>query len=323
MNIAIVGILSNPSVSLRSHNAGNTYYVKSYIQYAYPEAQVSIMTEKDDWSKADILFITEGVNFREGVYNLFGGVSDELKHRLFMLMNFEGRIFSFGREKVYYWPLIVKRNIPGFERYSDLEIDEKIHRVLGIDSFTDSLVLGDSHSLSVYSEGMDLDRNDGKTLHGFLKDGLRSYVGENYKMLRFYAGNIDVRHHICRMYREHERRAVIRTMVRDLGDQLEALNLERIQVVELLPIENEERKLPKTGYFDGRPFWGSWEERNAVKDLFNAEILDMCLERGFEYLSWNGLTNIFGELDFSKMEGSSSVHLAPHFYMFKETFIDA
>jgi hypothetical protein len=44
--------------------------------------------------------------------------------------------------------------------------------------------------------------------------------------------------------------------------------LSHVGIYELLPCEEEARKLPKSGEFMKKPFWGSWEERmECEKDI--------------------------------------------------------
>ena len=51
----------------------------------------------------------------------------------------------------------------------------EIPQTLDLLKTSDKLVLGDSHSISVYKEGHTISRNDGKTLKGFLNKGLQNY----------------------------------------------------------------------------------------------------------------------------------------------------
>lgn len=317
MKIGLTGILSKPSTRLSSHNAGNTFYVKSKIEEKFGlQVDIVDMEESEDF---DTIVLTEGVNFRKGIFNLFGGVSEGLISRLRALDRFTGDLYSFGPEDIDYTPLVEKR-IP------DLEFKmPRITKLTENDFDCSRFILGDSHSLSVYEKGYALSRNDGKTLHGFLRDGIAKYLPTvDLDVFRFYAGNIDIRHHLCRLYSEGQEFKAIDSMIDDLENQLSDLTLEgvnSIEIVELLPIENESRKLPKTGYFEGKPFHGSWYLRDRAKNYFNLKLLEMCERNGFNFLKWPDMTNEYGELDFKYMEARQSVHIAPKYYMFKNTFI--
>jgi len=82
------------------------------------------------------------------------------------------------------------------------------------------------------------------------------------------------------------------------------------RIYELLPIENESRKIPKSGFYNGKPFSGTWEERNNARKLFNEIIHDSGLG-----IKWtNYLLNQKGELDFAYMEKPQSIHLSREYY---------
>ena len=78
------------------------------------------------------------------------------------------------------------------------------------------------------------------------------------------------------------------------------------RIYELLPIENESRKIPQSGYYKGKPFYGTWDERNSARKLFNEIIHDS----GYGIKWTNYLMNSKGELDFDYMEKPKSIHLS-------------
>ncbi len=97
--------------------------------------------------------------------------------------------------------------------------------------------------------------------------------------------------------------------------QLIDLEIEHIDVVQALPIENESRVLPKTGYYKGTPFTGSWAERTELVKEFNRLVREMCNRNGWN--TWKHpevFYNSFGELTFDVMEKPKSVHIAREFY---------
>ena len=78
----------------------------------------------------------------------------------------------------------------------------------------------------------------------------------------------------------------------------------------MLPIENESRKIPQSGYYKGQPFYGSWSERNDFRNQFNDYI-----EKEYGIIRWTQhLYNELGELDFKYMEKPQSIHLSREFY---------
>ena len=76
---------------------------------------------------------------------------------------------------------------------------------------------------------------------------------------------------------------------------------------ELLPIENPERKVPKTGYYKGTAYYGSWEERTEARNVF-METLEASGKKVFKWVDM--LKNSKGELDFEHMEKPQSIHLS-------------
>ena len=82
-----------------------------------------------------------------------------------------------------------------------------------------------------------------------------------------------------------------------------------------LPIENESRPLPKTGYYKDAPFAGSWAERTELVKQFNQLVTDMCKRN--DWKTWQHpevYLNSFGELTFDVMEKPKSVHIAREYY---------
>ena len=194
-----------------------------------------------------------------------------------------------------------KRRIPIiFNKYI-----ESVDRLLEVDS----LVLGDSHAISVYEEGWDIKRVDYKTLYGFLKENIKSYIPQGIERLKFYAGNIDIRHHLCR-----PGTILIKDLVLELEKQLIELGVDVI-LVEPLPIEDESREIPKTGLYRGTPFYRSWNEREVKRQILSSELLRICNKNGWKFQAWpSHFVDENGKLKFEYMESRRSVHLAPKHY---------
>ena len=299
----MIGVISNPVKSLNSHNGGWTLITKNLLECKF-KTNVDILTDKDNWNKYDVLVVNEGVNYKSGVYNFFGGVQDSTKLRLQKFNDFKGELFSLN-ENVNYNDMCLKRK----ELLDYRTIEFRIPEVIQTQSVNDSLILGDSHSLSVYKPGYSISRNDGKTLHGFLKEGLINYVSDNVDKLVFYAGNIDIRFHVMRFGIES-----IDNMILDLESQLKDLKLNDITLVHLLPIENESRKIPGTGKYKGENFYGNRSERLEMVIHFNKMIDMIASKNNWKVLNWS--FDYSKELSFDNMEAKQSVHLRPTSYMF-------
>lgn len=299
--IGLVGITSNPPTNPCYHNSGWTYVYLSKLQNLFGKDNVKILREDDDWTYYDKIFINEGVNWKPDSWNLMGGVSDAVISRIKKLNDFPGKVFVWGKLVPNYQNLCEKRRIPIlFNKHI-----ESVDRLLEVDS----LVLGDSHAISVYEEGWDIRRVDYKTLYGFLKENIKSYIPQGIKHLKFYAGNIDIRHHLCR-----PEAMSIKELVDKLEKQLIYLGI-NITLVEPLPIEHESRDIPQTGLYKGTPFYGSWEERNEKRLSLANELFRICDKNNWKLQRWPSyFVDEKGMLKFEFMESRRSVHLAPKHY---------
>jgi hypothetical protein len=172
------------------------------------------------------------------------------------------------------------------------------------------LTIGDSHTAAWAPRNSMVVKENGKTLFGQARDCF-PYVCEYLEKcpqiegITMVFGNIDVRHHLCRvptdwkdMYREWKR----------FGDSL------GIQVEYALPwpVEFEGRKLPKTGWYKGQPFWGSQSERSAlVQEIHNFMEREKMATVKFP-VEWLNLDpETYAK---ERMERPQSVHLSPQFY---------
>jgi hypothetical protein len=177
---------------------------------------------------------------------------------------------------------------------------------------TNRAVAGDSHAICMYRPGWFVNSVPFKTLHGALKEGLQTFIEPHHKIAEFYFGNIDVRHHLNRLPNMEQR---TRNLANRYHEQLVSLDLEEVSAYELLPIENESRVLPKTGYYKGSPFYGSWEQRNKARLIFKDEMKNLCAKSRVKFIDWvDPLLNNSGELDFECMEKPKSVHLSRNSY---------
>ena len=214
-----------------------------------------------------------------------------------------------------------------------------------------NLTFGDSHAISAWIEGSKCSRNDGLTLNGAINRGFDRYIDEmnmkDHHRLRLYMGNIDVRHHLLRLYPTVEEACfeaenLARSYVHEALRVRNKYNFASLEIVELLPIEHEARRLPKSGFYKDQPFWGSAEDRMLVRNAFNNKLQDLKNQYGgFMIIRWpseyshcidvtvpgDEVPGIFkeykdqeitfkkGMLRFDVMEKPHSVHVAPSFYL--------
>ena len=296
---------------------------------------------REDWSNEDVVYFEHGMEFNEkskGV-NVFlkdPKSWDKLAEKARMFENFSGKLYSLDIDCPDYGARLKSRvREHSTNTYKNLDF-AKITKVCKEattlrqeDLDRDGIVFGDSHSLSAWRTDAYLSRNDGQTLNGAINRGFNTWTDKfepkkrKLSFLRTYLGNIDIRHHICRLAsdaKEQERLTLDLAFryIEELKRWQSENNIQTIEVVASLPIENESRKLPKTGYFKGKPFWGSWAERNRVHLVFNQALQEACHKNSFIYVDWpDGFCNQEGELDFKFMEKPRSVHISPEHYMWK------
>lgn len=284
MKIGIIGIMNNPSSSINSHSAGWNNIIKDSIDNS------EILNQDDNWLDYETLIINHGPNFKEGSFNIIGGINEDVIKRINKLIECKNNGIKILQ-------------IDGFQM-KDFVIKRKLN--FEWDNFIDSyeipkrnkLLIGDSHSISVWpGKEFDITRMDGKTLFGFLKNPIKA----DY----LYFGNIDIRFHLCRQENPEE---ATRQLVKRYIEFAKSCNA---KVSCLLPVESENRKLPNSGLYKGKAFYGSQSERQNLVDLFNNELLSSGLEVNEWPKYW------YTNLEFYEknvMEPKQSVHLRPKYY---------
>ncbi len=293
----------------------------------------------EDWSKETTVYLEHGMEFKEnskGV-NVFlkdPKSWDKLAEKAEMISSFQGELYSLDIDCPDYGQRLKARvRDHSTSRYKNLDFDKisnicsKAKTIKQNDLSRKGLVFGDSHALSAWREDAFLCRNDGQTLNGAINTGFDSWVDRfndgNLDFIRTYFGNIDIRHHICRLAKEKsEQRKITKELVKRYFSELSKIRdkygIENIEVVAALPIENETRKLPKTGYYKGQPFWGSWQERDSVHQAFNQYCDILCENLGFKFITWPlDFYNENSELGFENMEKPRSVHITPRRYLWE------
>lgn len=274
-------------------------------------------------ANASTVYIEHGVNFG-GTLNLFGGATKEIFDRINRVAAHPNVVsLDFDMPD---WGEQLKKRIGAPTTYSGITeqwcdaLSKRLKTVpslkqeglLQISKKFDGISVGDSHT-PAFSRDTDIVlRENGKTLYGTLKRGLATeFRGlKPFGNVTFCYGSIDVRHHILR----HER-----FNLDDMLDEYvrQAVMIQRqygcdISFTAPVPVEYEERRLPKTGYFKGTPFFGSRQDR-----------LDLTY-RIIEGLNKRKVNLIMPPEEWYKMDGekyaktymenSSSVHISPQYY---------
>ena len=279
------------------------------------------LVENDHW------YVSHGMEFK-GTYNLNGGFSQRIADRLkIMIDKPNGSITSLEIPMPDLTKLLEPR-ARGTEfdlspsEWAELSnvcdtADIMTHREMLPCGVIERVVLGDSHSVARYETNTLVLRNDGLTMHGLLSRGIKSYLdAENLtkiKHLVISVGNIDIRHHLMRQVDPQKSISeMLVEMRKQLNELEEAGVVESFEVTAPYPVEFEGRKLPKTGYYKGTPFFGSWNDRALLVEYMTNI---MALTFGNVYY-W---PREWFQMDPEKyadtfMEKPRSVHLSPAFY---------
>lgn len=325
IKIGISPLVGNISRKIHSHKAAWSHMIMSKLQNA-GFINSKVLYKGDEWSQCDVIILEHGMEFK-GSFNIFGGANDELYEQLTRLETPGVRFYSIDNDMPDVGELITKRLKTGSDLFKTLEskikqyseICSKIERIDEIEK-TSKWCFGDSHSFSQWTPGYMTSRNDGLTLHGALNRGFLSYLDESLvneiTHIRTYMGNIDIRHHLMRRPEpKNSIKELIGRYAKHLKELQDTYRLKEIEVVGLLPIEDESRKLPKTGFYKGEPFAGTREERQELVDIFNTNMKLICEKMDWKFYEWpDFFKNDLGKLDFEFMEKPKSVHLSREYY---------
>ena len=267
-----------------------------------------------DADPVEILYLDHGVNFG-GSINLFGGFDDKLKQRVdnFLLAD---KVYSLDIDMPEYGNMLAKRkDCPDKDWCARVQDKcDGAQTMLSTDLDTDWLTIGDSHTAAFAPEGSMVIKTNGLTLNGMIKSNfqyVRDHMAKcnNLQGITLVFGNIDLRHHICRLGIDYRDMWI---ELKRFGDSLPV----PVEYAVPWPIEFEGRKLPKTGYYKGQPFWGSYYDRSqALAGII--ETMDMISMNKIMYPNEWLMMNpeVYAK---EKMEGTSSVHISPECYRRKE-----
>lgn len=320
--IGITNLLSNITTREGSHKGGWARLLKCQLKNMGLH-NVEILDNQDKLSDFDVIIFDLGAEY-SGALNMFGGLDEKVFNRLIQLQNFEGDLFSWKHELPDLTILSSRRsNASTCQAFKDSDVNFlhyvqsnlKECKVFDHAYRTDRLLIGDSHTPSVWDVSYMIERRDGRTLEGMVRnETVKRYVelfkesGVEIKNILVHCSSIDVRHHACR---SAVPQTYILTLAQNLITQLQALNIP-FNIVETMGIEDESRELPKTGYYKGTPFAGSWELRNGVRQAFNGS-LNLWLN-GNQIKFPEYFFDESGKLKFDVMEKPQSIHLSPEHY---------
>lgn len=319
--VAIDDVVTTYSPKRESHKSSWPYLLSSQLRSLGLISDV--LAKNDDINRYDIWLISLPMEF-QGTFNLFGGANEETALRIKRLSQFKGQIYILNQDMPDIGAFIQSRMNAACDEWKQLDpqiytdISNRIERVdLILDS--DTFIYGDSHSISVYEPGANISRNDGQTLHGFLKKKDSFTYPSGTKRVILYMGNIDVRHHIFRQDDPMESlRSLVKRYVEFAKELREVHGMEYVGLVDLLPVEHEGRKIPKTGWYKGTPFFGTRQERADAVHEFN-KLLDLfSYEYDYDVISWPKEWYVLDPDKYAAqyMEKPGSVHLSRSSYQY-------
>tara|TARA_X000001036_G_scaffold133385_2_gene126214 strand:- start:3488 stop:4453 length:966 start_codon:yes stop_codon:yes gene_type:complete len=309
MSLVITNPLSNIPKAPKSHNLG---YAQIWADQL--KAQIDHTCTKNILN-ADIVYINHGVNFT-GSVNLFGGIDQNIFDRINTIINCKNIISLEWDVKV--WVDNFRKRIGNSSTYDKVteqwcdKLESKLQNVPILkqeDLNMDGITVGDSHTLAFSAKTDKIYRRDGATLHGALKSGLKNLFRDKpiEGNITFCFGSIDIRHHLLRHHNID-----LKSMIKEYIKQAKECT-DNPKFAVPVPVEYEKRKLPKTGYYKGTPFFGSQLERKRITDDFISILTDES--KGNVVMPprfWYDMDPEKYALNF--MEKGSSVHIAPPHY---------
>ncbi|NBU23801.1 MAG: hypothetical protein EBS38_07845 [Actinobacteria bacterium] len=316
MSILITSPFTHISSNIHSHRAAQAAIYAEQLSIEHtPNVHLDRTGDiAPDPNAFDDVYVYHG-NDWGGSLNLFGGMKNYGNiDNLIRYSKIKGPVYSLWIDHPKYSEMLeprMKGEIHPDWHKVDWDNLKKLENtaitVREIES-TNRVVAGDSHAICMYRPGWFVNSVPFKTLHGALKQGLHTFIEPHHEIAEFYFGNIDVRHHLLR---QPDPEKAVRDLANRYYEQLSQLDLAKVYAYELLPIENESRALPKTGYYKGTPFYGSWDQRDAARLIFKDEMKKLCSQGSVNFIEWvDYLMNDKGELDFEHMEKPKSVHLS-------------
>lgn len=312
----IVNPISNIPVNKKSHVYG---WAKKWSDLL----DIKIDHKCDQYHET--AYIDHGANF-SGTLNLFGGANKDVFDRINRVMTSE-KVVSLDHEMPDYGEMLRKRigAKTTYEGITESWCDRLSVKCKWINSLKmeelenayDGITVGDSHTIAYANKGDVIFRNDGKTLHGALNEGLDTFMrGVSAKRDKFMSfdtpvtfcfGSIDIRHHICR------HGGLSKSMIERYVDQAYSITNNPF-IAKPVPVEFVGRRIPKSGFYKGEPFYGSWEDRRDITGEFIMHLHDLLPEERIV-----GPPEEWYRMDPEKyaktyMELSSSFHIAPTYY---------
>jgi len=264
----------------------------------------------------DVVYVDHGVNFT-GSLNLFGGLTEDVYRKFNNLMG-ANEVMSLDIKMPNYGEMFKKRlNAKSTSKHITESWCNKVstfcqnvETLCHKDIDYTGITIGDSHSIAFSKKGDLINKMDGKTMFGQLGIAFPQYLNNinlsKLKRITMCFGSIDIRHHILRKNTD------VVSLVMPYIEKCKVLQNTYNIPVEIsapVPIEYAERKIPKSGFYQGEPFCGSVSERQNITALMIKLLKDNCDNVVTPPMDWYFMNP--EEYAKTKMELNSSVHIAP------------
>lgn len=315
MKVLLTG-LGPISNKIHSHKAAQAIIYADQLKQAGNDVTINLVNNKiTDYSPYDEIYFYHGSDW-SGNLNLFGGIQAYPNQQyVSALSHFKGKIKSLIIDFPNYLSMFQDRLTKADMTWDNVHW-ENLRRLQNEAETVDpntikryrNIAFGDSHAICMYRPGWENVSVPFSTLHGSINRGFETFIpeGGEYDQIETYFGNIDIRHHLCRFDNPIEEARKLADRYGEEVDRIRKVYKANVVAWEPLPIENESRKIPKTGWYKGTPFYGSWQQRTDVRNAFTEK-----LKSHTQVFSWiDKLVNSKGELDFEAMEKPQSVHLS-------------
>lgn len=315
MKVLLTG-LGPISNKIHSHKAAQAIIYADQIREAGHNVTINLVNNKiKDYSSFDEIYFYHGSDW-SGNLNLFGGIQAyPNQDYVSALSHFNGKIKSIIVDFPDYASMFTDRLTKADMTWDNVHW-ENLRKLQNEATTVDpntvkrykNIAFGDSHAISMYRPGWENVSVPFSTLHGSINRGFETFIpeGGSYDRIETYFANIDIRHHLCRFDDSITEAQKLATRYVEETNRIADKYSASVTMWEPLPIEDESRKVPKTGYYKGTPFFGTWQQRTDVRKAF----IDILAKSDRLYSWTEPLMNTKGELDFEVMEKPQSIHLS-------------
>ena len=315
MKVLLTG-LGPISNKIHSHKAAQAIIYADQIREAGHDVTINLVNNKiKDYSSFDEIYFYHGSDW-SGNLNLFGGIQAyPNQDYVSALSHFNGKIKSIIVDFPDYASMFTDRLTKADMTWDNVHW-ENLRKLQNEATTVDpntvkrykNIAFGDSHAISMYRPGWENVSVPFSTLHGSINRGFETFIpeGGSYDRIETYFANIDIRHHLCRFDDSITEAQKLATRYVEETNRIADKYSASVTMWEPLPIEDESRKVPKTGYYKGTPFFGTWQQRTDVRKAF----IDILAKSDRLYSWTEPLMNTKGELDFEVMEKPQSIHLS-------------